>query len=105
MLTVMVYGDLDDGWEDAGIGTEMSVGERTEVHLPDNARLVQLIIPLSGNLGMSYYGARRRGSGARNARSRAREVRKHTRGALRKVICLQYDLPDILARHALARVV
>lgn len=51
---------------------------------------------------MAYFSAKRSGVGARHARSCECAVREPTRCAVGKLIRLQYDLPDLLARHALA---
>lgn len=70
--------------------------------LPENARLAQFIVPDAGNPGMSFFSAKRRGSTPRNTQSRASAVCEPTRGAVAKLIGLQYDLPELLARHALS---
>lgn len=63
------------------------------------------VIPDAGNLGMSYYSLKCHRSTTcttANVRSRPCAIREPTRGAVGKIIRLQYDLHDPLARHALA---
>lgn len=91
-----------DVLEDAGLTTGLSVREQTERNVPDNEALDKFVKPDARNLGMSFYSAHRLGPTTRNAHSQACAVREPTRGVVGKVVRLQYDLPELLSKHALA---
>lgn len=85
----------------AVIRTGLTADKMVRGALRNNARLANFVIPDAGHLGMSFFRVKRRAATTRSTRSRTSVVREPTEGAVENIVRHQYDLPDLLAQHAL----